>query len=64
VLIVGGGTSSIPHDKTLELEIEPDNDVISVTKDGRQKPLFLRTSELIYTGILLEAISTKPANKE
>jgi hypothetical protein len=60
ILIVGDGTSSIPHSKILETEIDPDNQVISITKDGRQKPLFLRVPDLIYTGILLEAVSTTP----
>ena len=60
LLIVGDGTSSIPHLKVLETEIDPDNQVISITKDGRQKPLFLRVPDLIYTGILLEAVSTTP----
>jgi hypothetical protein len=60
VLIVGDGTTSIPHSKILDAEIDPDNDVISITKDGRQKPLFLRVPDLIYTGILLEAVSTAP----
>lgn len=60
VLIVGDGTTSIPHSKILDAEIDPDNDVISITKDGRQKPLFLRVPDLIYTGILLEAVSTHP----
>jgi len=63
VLIVGEGTSSIPHDKILDLEIDPDDNVISITKDGRQKPLFLRVDDLIYTGILLEAISTTPSRE-
>jgi hypothetical protein len=60
VLIVGDGTTSIPHSKILDAEIDPDNDVISITKDGRQKPLFLRVPDLIYTGVVLEAASTSP----
>jgi len=61
VLIVGDGTSTIPHAKILDTEIDPDNEVISITKDGRQKPLFLRVPDLIYTGILLEAVSKDAA---
>src|SRR5678816_2516911 len=57
VLIVGDGTTTIEHTKILDTEIDADNEVISITKDGRQKPLFLRVPDLIYTGILLEEVS-------
>jgi hypothetical protein len=61
ILIVGDGTMSIPHTKILDAEIDPDNEVILITKDGRQKPLFLRVPDLIYTGILLESVSAAQA---
>jgi hypothetical protein len=57
ILIVGDGTSSIQHTKILELEMDADNNLIAITEDGREKALFLRVSDLIYTGILLDAIA-------
>jgi hypothetical protein len=58
LLIVGEGTSSIPHAKILDVEIDPDEQLITIVKDGRQKPLFLRTGDPLYTGILIEHLSS------
>jgi hypothetical protein len=57
VLVVGEETTSIPHERILDAEIDPDNNVISIIKDSRKEPLLLRVQDLIYTGILLEAIA-------
>jgi tellurite resistance protein len=57
LLIVGDGTSSIPHEKVLEVEIDADQHMITLTKDGRQKPIYLKADDAIYCGILLEHLS-------
>jgi hypothetical protein len=57
ILLVGDGTSSIPHKKILDIEIHHDQKLIEMTKDGRQKPLLLTTPDAIYSGLLIEVIS-------
>jgi hypothetical protein len=57
VLMVADGTSSIAHEKVLEVEIDQDRKLIRVVKDGRQKPLFIQVPDAIYGGILMEHLS-------
>jgi hypothetical protein len=57
ILMVADGTSSIPYGKVLNVEIDPDEKLITIIKDGRQKPLYIRTTDVIYSGILIEHLS-------
>jgi hypothetical protein len=57
MLIVADGTSSIPHEKVLDVEIDADQSLVTLVKDGRQKPLYLQAADAIYTGILIEHLS-------
>jgi hypothetical protein len=57
VLVVGDGTSAIPHEKILDLEVDWDRKVVIITKDGKQKPIYLSIPDPIYTGKLLEHLS-------
>jgi hypothetical protein len=59
ILMVGDGTSSIPHEKILEAEIDQDEKTVSIIKDGRQKPLYLHAADAIYCGLLIERLSEK-----
>jgi len=59
ILMVGDGTSSIPHEKILEAEINQDEKTVSIIKDGRQKPLYLHAADAIYCGLLIERLSEK-----
>jgi hypothetical protein len=61
ILIVSDGTSSIPHEKILDIEVDQDDKLIEVTKDGRQKPLYIRVPDAIYTGALIETLSESSA---
>jgi hypothetical protein len=56
VLIVGQGTSSIPHGKILDLEVDMDDRIIEITKDGRQEPTYLRVPDPIVTSAYLERL--------
>ena len=49
MLIVADGTSSVAHDKILDVEVDQDEKLITVIKDGRQKPLYIRVPDPIYT---------------
>lgn len=57
VLVVGDGTSSIPHEKVMDIEIDWDQKLITIVKDGRQKPLFLQLQEPLYAGKLMMRLS-------
>ena len=57
VLIVGDGTSSIPHAKIMEIDIDVDERLVTITKDGRQKPLLLSVPDAIYSAKLIEYLS-------
>lgn len=57
LLVVGDGTSAIPHTAVLDVEIDYDERLITITKDGRQKPLHLRVPDPLYTGKLIEVLS-------
>lgn len=57
LLVVGDGTSTIPHTAVLDVEIDYDERLITITKDGRQKPLYLRVPDPLYTGKLIEVLS-------
>jgi hypothetical protein len=54
ILVVGDGTTSIPFDKILDIEVDVDDRRIAITKDGRQTPYFLTASDPIYTGAVIE----------
>jgi hypothetical protein len=57
LLVVGDGTSATPHEKILEVEVDWDRKVVIITKDGRQKPIYLSVPDPIYSGRLLEILA-------
>ena len=57
ILMVGEGTSNGPHEKVLDVEIDHDQNLITLIKDGRQKPLYIRVTDTIYSGILMNQLS-------
>jgi len=57
LLVVGDGTTSIPHGKVLDVEVDYDSKLVTITKDGRQKPLHLSVSEPIFAGRLIETLA-------
>ncbi|MBI4472272.1 MAG: DUF4236 domain-containing protein [Acidobacteria bacterium] len=57
ILMVADGTSSIPHEKVLDVEIDHDEKLITLVKDGRQKPVYIKVPDAIYTGKLIEILS-------
>jgi len=54
ILVVGDGTTSIPFEKILDVEVDVDDRRIAITKDGRQTPYFLTATDPIYTGAVIE----------
>lgn len=58
--MVGDGTTSIPFEKILDVEVDVDDQRIAVTKDGRQTPYYLTAVDPIYTGAVSEHRHTAP----
>lgn len=54
ILVVGDGTTSIPFEKILDIEVDVDDRRIAITKDGRQTPYYLTAVDPIYTGAVIE----------
>jgi hypothetical protein len=56
-LMVSDGTSSIPHEKILEIEVDQDEKLIEIIRDGRKNPLYLKVPDAVYTAVLIEILS-------
>jgi len=54
VLIVGAGTTDIAYSKILDIEVDVDSNRVTITKDGRKAPYYLRIPDPIYTGSIIE----------
>lgn len=54
VLIVGDGSTSIPHDKVLDVDVDVDSGRIEIVKDGRKASLFLAVDDPIFAGAIIE----------
>lgn len=57
ILIVADGTSGIPHQKIMDIEINQDEKLIEIVKDGRQKPVYIRAPDAVYSGAVIEVLS-------
>lgn len=55
LLLVHEGTTSIRHNKILDVDVDADQALISVTKDGAKKPLQITTPDAIEVGATLAA---------
>jgi hypothetical protein len=64
ILIVGQGTATVPHGKILDLEVDADDRIIEITKDGRQEPIYLRVADPIVTGAFLERLQSQGDDNE
>jgi hypothetical protein len=64
ILLVGDGMTSIPHEKVLEVEVDVDEALVTIVKDGRQKPLYVKVPDAIFTGTLMEHLATRPSSED
>lgn len=53
LLLVHAGTSSIRHEKIIDLELDYDQSLLTITKDGVQKPIYITTPDPIRAGAIL-----------
>jgi hypothetical protein len=54
LLLVGDGAVSFPFRKTLDVDVDPDAKQITITQDGRQRPVILAVPDAIITGAVIE----------
>ncbi|HET9947751.1 MAG TPA: DUF4236 domain-containing protein, partial [Longimicrobiales bacterium] len=56
-LLVHEGTSSIPHDRVLDVDLDLDANVIRITKDGSARPKILSTPRALEAAALIARLS-------
>jgi hypothetical protein len=57
LLLLHEGSTSIPLRKVLDLEVDCDRNLLTITKDGAKNPLFLTTPEALRAGAVLAALA-------
>lgn len=55
LLIVTSGTTSIDYHKLLDLEVDEDHDLLTLTRDGAVHPVLLSTPDTLKTGAIIAA---------
>lgn len=56
VLLVHAGTTAIPMDRILDVEVDTDHNVIRITKDGASTPVVLATPDALRAGAIVAAV--------
>lgn len=56
VLLVHAGTTSIPMDRILDVEVDGDHNVLRITKDGARAPVLLTTPDAVRVGAIIAAM--------
>lgn len=56
LLLVGDGSLSIPFGKILDLEVDMDMNLITITRSDRKNPVYLSTPESLSAGALLDRL--------
>ncbi|HEX6938206.1 MAG TPA: hypothetical protein VF158_02250, partial [Longimicrobiales bacterium] len=56
VLLVHAGTTSVPMDRILDVEVDADRNVLRITKDGARTPVLLTTPDAIRAGAIIAAV--------
>ncbi len=57
LLLVHSGTSAVQLEKIIDLEIDYDQSLLIITKDGVQKPIYLTTPDPIRAGAILSRVA-------
>ncbi len=60
IMVVGDGTASIPLGKVLDVEVDTDLNLISVTRSDRKKPVYLSTTESMVAGAIMGRLVENP----
>jgi hypothetical protein len=51
------GTSSIPYTKVLDVEVDADRNLITLVKDGAQKPMYISTPRSLEAGAIIAQLA-------
>ena len=57
VLMIHEGTTLIALDKVLDVEVDADQQLLTITKDGAAKPVYLSTPNALRAGAILSALT-------
>lgn len=57
ILLVHSGTSSVRHEKIMDLEVDLDENLIRITKDGAAMPTIVATPEADRVGAMIAAVA-------
>ncbi|MBI3989089.1 MAG: DUF4236 domain-containing protein [candidate division NC10 bacterium] len=57
ILLVSDGVTTFPLGKLLDVEVDADTKLITLLKEGRQKPLYLAVPDALVTGAIIERLS-------
>jgi len=56
LLVVGDGATTVRLNKILDIEVEPDLNLLAITKDGRKTPIYISTPESLMAGALIDRL--------
>ena len=54
LLLVGDGVTSFPLRKVLDVDMDPDAKQVTITQDGRQRPIIVAVPDAIVTGAVID----------
>lgn len=57
VLLVHSGTSTVRHDKVLDIELDMEENVVRLTKDGAKTPTILSTPDAVRAAAIIGVLS-------
>ena len=57
VLLIHQGTTSIPVDRILDLEVDADRQLLTLTRDDRVRPAYLTTPEALEAGAIIASLA-------
>jgi hypothetical protein len=57
VLLIHEGTSTVPHSRIMDLEVDVDQNLLTITKDGVVRPVYLTTPDSMLVGALIASLA-------
>lgn len=57
VLLIHQGTTSVRHDKILDLDVDYDRSLLIITKDGSRSPVLLTTPDAMKAGAIIATVA-------
>ena len=57
ILLIHEGTTSIPLDKIVDLEVDEDRQLLTLTQDGLVTPSYLTTPDALNAGAIIAALA-------